>query len=485
MMYLVNESNSLEVEISDHRPFIAQLESNLRGEHTFQGLNTFNYWALPDLPRGTFLISRKEWERAGFGATGITVRIEDQNTTVSFLHCVVDKLEYVQAPLTSLTTTPDYKDFLIVSLVKPMYGGYKDTAAIYLYTEGETYLTDLFTVVNGTDPGVALNLQVIGDELPLNKVYGYVANTLMMTAYVDRASSSSDKVSIVGLNSGTGTLLPLYKRMAYSKVSISTEIGKVQLLIQRKDIKNTVTTVASSVDTVSYTESVVRNPLTNSNNFTYAYVYPFYQTNADTFAGDATNTTIFNAVKANASYRLGRSYKLVFLGVVDANISNDCQRITYTLDNLGITTTVESVPWAYFNPSGFPKPVICTERVVTFTLRSEWYGGIAIADFTDPLDANFVGYTGVVEDPQGIFTYLHTNQQGYAIIKCNNRALAIQAKCGSVSTSSSSATYGRCCMTERVYPYDVYCIPDTLASYCVDNDNYTAAWTAGASCPCP
>ena len=88
------------------------------------------------------------------------------------------------------------------------------------------------------------------------------------------------------------------------------------------------------------------------------------------------------------------------------------------------------------------KPV-CTDRLERFVMRSDWFGGIALATFTmagedDPYA------TGVLEDPDGIFTdQFRMGSVGWSMLTCKGRHFAIQGKCKQAAVTPPEPL-GRC-----------------------------------------
>lgn len=506
MFILMNQSNSKEINVADYRRLTRALEERLRYTESFKGLNCFHYWALPYLPHGKFLVTRQEWEDAGFGTDQITVKVTDGLSTVTFDNLVVESIQYIQAPLDpAVTDLPDYKDYFIVSVTKlfpttilnstPATASHKQYIVGY-ESSGVTLLSDLFTVVSGSDPGVDISFDMIEEECSVTDIAACIANTCMMTAYVGKSSTTSDKPKITGNNSSSSILLDTQHQMAYSRMALNLNPGTLKIHIQRKDVKNIVFTIASATQTLTYSESVVRDAGASSFNFNYNYIYPFYQTQYVTFTDDTNNVNLINSIKANASKRLGREFKIVYLGCVNSELTNDCQKITYAIDNIGLTTTFETVPWNQGNPLGIPKPTICTERALQFTLKSNFLAGIAIATISDPLDATFTSFDTVVEDPLNIFSYMKTGGSGYAIFKCNGRVLAIQAPCKPADVPPTDPV-GRCCVlvvksgsggpsTQTIIEYCTI----TTAAQCAALNNpgnriESTYGGDGTTCPCP
>ena len=429
-------------------------------------INFFKDAALPEVPFGRFLVSAKEWEDAGFpdnaasSSAQLDLTITGRTKSVTFSDLPILSIGYLMAGITTpaSSTDPDLGRMLVVEVggIPSDYTSYP-TPALTLYNNNTNDVNFDDFVTNAGILPVVPNFNSYRSVTPLFPSTGalnyidfvhFIANAHFCVGHINykTASGTFDVTNAFSTVNATGC------RLLYSHVLVNQNPATLGSIAFQTYLPNRVDVQVFSdgADEVDYTESTLYFKAEwGTARGSYHVFYPFMKVNPnDSILTNATALSIFNILKANMAKRLVRNLRLHYTDVVNCTIGMDIQRVTYRVDDKGMTTLLESVPWENYYPFAFPLAVPCTEQVELFTLRTPWYNGVAFATFTKfgSIDYWPSEKTGIIEDPLAIYAEMKVGKSGYSIRTCDERHIAMAANCNTKYNPVPPVNpVGKCC----------------------------------------
>jgi hypothetical protein len=360
--------------VLNHLPLVKLLKDQGLPTNHVADCNYFNYWALPYIPNGKFLVSEKQWIDGGFEVGTFTLTVEDEYSSKSFENCYLKSIYYVQGVPTQgpgdLQATGGQGRLLVVEIeLQCDYNQYKVFIPIVkepdkLYEDGEvvdtgaTLLPQLDALPDGYD------YAFLGIERPFNYYPAYLAHTHFLTAYIPASGGASRKgiitndsitqSSILDQTNDTNSLL-------ISKVSINEINFDFKLLVITTE--DPVTDMLESAEQTIYGEEdfLYKSSVLSQLEFLTGgkFYYPWTILENAESGGTAQEKidAIAENLKDNAATRVCIDINLLYLGVISTDPTNDVQRITYSFTSIGLTTRLETDPWRPWNPYCIPNDV--------------------------------------------------------------------------------------------------------------------------------
>lgn len=461
-------------------------------------LEEVNFWihqALPGRSFGRFLVYESEWIAKGLDSGDIQVdlSIADQNESILFEALDVVATSFIMSPLQ--TANQDEERLLLVELELTREKFYTQNHVCKTY-ESYTELANEFYPSTGMlyEPYLFNPFPI--PDVPFVEFAAYIAATNFLVAFIPRlaGSAASYKVNLTGLSTNFGSISS-YARLIYNSVQVNKSTPAYKIKLQsNKNCLNEV--VESNPQTVTLTESFFYdspvNTTTSKTNISYLFPYGAYS--PEFTDGVAIADTIAYALQTYASSRLNRDLDILYLGVVNVDISMDVQKITWRFDRTGFTTRLESIPWTVDNIILRPLAEPCEDVIYEATLTSTVIAGYAlgiIAELGNP--SNIINLETMIRDPLGLWEGLKLGSKVYVYQKCGCVYHIVQGPCPNDNrpTSSSGESTGRCCV--KWYTQGVgtttycYVIPQSICDYIGTNPDAITTWNGALDCttPCP
>jgi hypothetical protein len=152
----------------------------------------------------------------------------------------------------------------------------------------------------------------------------------------------------------------------------------------------------------------------------------------------------YAAFKQNCVNRLSSRVHLVLQGVSTQSITNDVQRITYSYDQRGATTTLETVPWELSSLNLVNQSTNNLLFIATLKQDMTTSDLVVLGDIYHPLNyLTLLDKDGLVYDPLGLVTRWCKGTSCYVIRTLEGSYVIISGPCNRTTpcptTSSSSS----------------------------------------------
>lgn len=349
--------NNAQVYALNHLPVEDHVRKHSR--YSLPRVNYFDWVAYPMISRGCILVSEKSLKDAlATGSTGVglpcKLLITDETTTLTYENISIDSINVFNSSIINDSEVLEkrllcihfhlQRDFVDGDLVKcaddGMYTGYHGTWS--------SLTNFLFQSASLLTAPLTFNRFINYQNVPINKLIAFIANSQFITAYPDRAVTTKCKLtdSLFNPNSvNVDSILFVDYGTTYKKINLQIrfpildyKFGVLRYYTFEGDDLATIVVEDPSQISTLITDFISQN--------TIAFSYPFDLVDED----DPTIPTLiashYTAIKQNCANRLSSRVYMVLRGISTQVITNDIQQITYAYDQRGTTTTFKTLEWA-------------------------------------------------------------------------------------------------------------------------------------------